>query len=304
MAEFDSVIPAGQSGKLSAKVHTRPTQHGKLYKGISVTTDAPGAQSIRLTMVLDVVAPIFVKPRFQLYINTVAGESAESRVLLRRSDGKPLEVSLAKPVSDEIKIDVLQVKKKEKVDQNTEAQPGDFWVVATIVEPKTVSTITGKVELKTNQPDLPVLTIPITVRVKSQIEARPAQVRIWITDQTKVGQSTVFRLTHNAGGNFAITNVTSSNTKVFAVSQITVGDSRSHQFKVELSEGFDLETIRLPLNGMITVETSSPAAPRITVPVLLSERTRLPPRPQGRQKTQMLQKSRQIVKPTRTPGAG
>ena len=68
------MIPAGQSGKLVAKVHTRPTQNGNLRKSVSVSTDSPDAPSFSLTLSFEVKAMIKVLPRAQLSLRGVVGE--------------------------------------------------------------------------------------------------------------------------------------------------------------------------------------------------------------------------------------
>ncbi len=93
MAEFDSVIPAGGSGKLVTKVHTRQSQQGKIVKSVSVTTDAPGSEHIKLLVSFEVVAAIRITPNPSIYIATTEGRPSRSRVLLRRLDSQPLEIT-------------------------------------------------------------------------------------------------------------------------------------------------------------------------------------------------------------------
>ncbi len=50
MTEFDSVIPAGHSGTLTAKIKTTTTQSGPVSKSIAVTTNAAGAQRMTLSV--------------------------------------------------------------------------------------------------------------------------------------------------------------------------------------------------------------------------------------------------------------
>ena len=51
MAEFDSVIPAGGTGTLTAKIKTTSTQNGPVSKGIAVNTNAAGAERLMLVTV-------------------------------------------------------------------------------------------------------------------------------------------------------------------------------------------------------------------------------------------------------------
>lgn len=307
MAEYDSVIPAGKSGKLTAKVHTRTSQHGKLSKSITVTTDAPGAESLRLSMVMDVYASILVKPKHSLYINTVVGSTQSNRVLLTRTDGQPLEVTVLEPDGENYHVKAIPVAKPEKVDHNTQAKTGDVWIEATVTEVKKVTTRTYQIALKTNHPEVPEISIPLTLRVRSLIEARPAQVRLWVSENRRSGQNTIFRLTHNGGESFEAVQSTSSHPEIFVVETMTQGAGRSQQFKVGLVDDLDTEGIEFPVRGFVTVRTTSPTTPEVTVPVLVSKRADLG----SRERFDRVRPSRSkqtpaslFARPTQTPGAG
>ena len=60
MAEYDSVIPAGGSGTLTAKIKTSPMQNGRISKSINVVTDAADARNIRLRFTIGVETSIVV----------------------------------------------------------------------------------------------------------------------------------------------------------------------------------------------------------------------------------------------------
>jgi histidinol dehydrogenase len=70
------VIPAGGSGKLVARVHTGSNQDGRFSKGVSVHTDEPGSQDLRLSFSYKVSAPVVVRPHGQV----IVAEDAEEMV--------------------------------------------------------------------------------------------------------------------------------------------------------------------------------------------------------------------------------
>ena len=65
------MIPAGGSGKLVAKVKTRVNQNGRMSKAVTVTTDAPGQESLRLTLSFKIAAAIVVRPRPQIFVDAI-----------------------------------------------------------------------------------------------------------------------------------------------------------------------------------------------------------------------------------------
>ena len=101
------MIPAGRSGKLVAKVHTRPTQSGTVSKSISVATDAANAKSLRLSFKFTVETVISMTPRPQIFTNSVIGSEASGRILMHRTDGKRLEISAVRYESEEIEVVII-----------------------------------------------------------------------------------------------------------------------------------------------------------------------------------------------------
>ncbi len=93
MAEYDSVIPAGGSGTLKAKIKTTQTQSGRVSKSISVTTDSPQAQRLVLSVTFSAVTAVSVLPRPQINLNGTKGEVRPSILVFHRADGEKLEIT-------------------------------------------------------------------------------------------------------------------------------------------------------------------------------------------------------------------
>lgn len=303
MAEYDSVIPPGGQGKLKAKVHTKPTQSGRLVKSITVRTDAPGAESLALSLSLEVYTPIDIKPRPQVYLNAMVGETTSSRVLLARTDRKPLEVTVSPPEVEGLTVTTTKVTASEEGKEGFKAEPGDVWVEVSVANPAKPGGSTSKIVIKTNHPDMEEVVLPITVRTRALIEARPGEIRMFVDEaaESRGNQTMLFRLGHNKGEDFALKSFTSSAPELLTVVADTEGKSRTHQLRVTLEESADLSFVALPFNATITVATDNPRVPEITVPVTLVPRpvrgglgASPPIRPQ-------LQAP---VRPTRTPGVG
>ena len=126
------MIPAGQSGKLVAKVHTRSTQNGSLKKGIVVALDSPDVKSLNLTMSFTVEAYIEIKPRPQVYVNTVAGSPAEARVLLHRTDGEALQITQVRFENEDVVLAAQPYDPEKEVPPGFRPKAGDVWLTATV----------------------------------------------------------------------------------------------------------------------------------------------------------------------------
>ena len=67
------MIPAGGSGKLTARVATKPGQNGRVSKSVTVFTDEPGAQPRQLVFNFEASSPVMVLPRQTLYLRGQVG---------------------------------------------------------------------------------------------------------------------------------------------------------------------------------------------------------------------------------------
>ena len=163
------MIPAGRSGKLTAKVHTNPTQRGSLSKSISVATDSPDARSIRLSFKFALETMILMTPRSQLFVNSIVGDEAVSRILMHRNDGEKLEVSEVRYESPDIEISAIPVDLEAAVPAGFKPVAGDVWLIAEARDGISPGNYSLKAWLTTNHPKLTEVEVPVTFRVKPLI---------------------------------------------------------------------------------------------------------------------------------------
>lgn len=211
MAEYDSVIPAGGSGKVVAKVATRSTYNGRLRKSVIVTTNAPVAKTIPLKIEAEMVPAVQIRPTPYLRLETLEGERASGHVVLHRTDGKPLEV-LGTRIGDDtlFGVNVTPVDGEDNIG-GPELGAGDVRVEVIAKPQKGYVSKGDRLEIQINHPEVPVLTIPVSLRVRPVIQATPGHVRFRLTPAQKDrGASSVVVLRHNQGKEFSVTSVKSS----------------------------------------------------------------------------------------------
>ena len=267
------MIPAGRSGKLVAKVHTRPTQSGVLSKSISVATDAPEAKSIRLSFKFTVETMISMKPRPQIFVNAVIGDPASGRILMHRSDGEKLEISAVRYDNPDIDVVAVPIDPKAEKPAGFKPEPGDVWLVATAKDGASPGNYSLKVWLTTNHPKMTEVEVPVTFRIKSLISAHPDQVRLWLQESGAGPRGTLFRIIHNGGTEFEVTSVSVEDETLVNASLVTEASSRMHNIRVEISD--DVKAADLGQKGKTTelvIGTSEPKQPEIRVPVLVAQR--------------------------------
>ena len=278
MAEHDSVIPAGGSGTLTAKMHTSPVQDGRVSKSISVQTDAPLSRVINLRFTVEVKAAIKVKPRLRLNLTTLQGETVSRGILLHRTDGKSLEILGVETGDPSLVASVVPIAEPTKK-EGYPAVAGDVWIEVAVGPKTSVGSRTGTARVFTNHPDLPQLDVPYTLRVRPLIEVRPATVRLWLSGGSAEGNSTLLSLRGNAGHEFSVTGIEVSHPEIFFATAGTNEELMQHRIRVGLVKGLDRESVKSSIEGSIRIRTDSTVRPVVDIPVLVAPKRALTRRP-------------------------
>ena len=274
MAEYDSVIPAGQSGKITARVRTNTNQQGRVRKSIQVVTDAVGAEALHLTMSFDIHRPIEVMPRPMLYLHGVQGEEVAARVLLRRTDGEPLEIREVTGGHDAVKVTTRPADGEEEA-PGVSARAGDVWLEASLSGDGTgAATRSTKLVLQTNHPEQPQLALPLTVRILPRLQVSPDQIRLWVDTSRQLRPAAMLRITHNQGRSFALGGLSTSLEKVVTLKARTGQPATTHTVRLDLRPELDLAALELPLRGSVTVELKGAGQSSVEVPVVIADRSR------------------------------
>ena len=272
MAEYDSVIPAGGSGTLKAKVHTSPGLSRKLAKTVAVSTDSPSARQLTLRLSLDVVAPIIMLPRPSLMLVAPVGTQTSDRLLLRRSDGKPLEVNkIDISIPDTFTLETIEVKDEAEEYKRIKAQPGDLWLQATALPQDGNTSRSVQAVLHTNHPEQPKLQVPLILRVREAIEALPTTVQIRVRDGKALGRQVNATIRSNTRERFEITGIEVSHPDVFTAAALTKGEQTAHTLRIQLAQDLDESTLILPFRSRIKASTSAEVKPVVELDLLIAE---------------------------------
>jgi hypothetical protein len=266
------VIPAGGSGKLRAKIKTSPLQDRSYNKSISVHTNAPGEEYLRLNLIAKSVAAISLKPKNYLTISALEGEAASSRIYLHRNDGKALEVS---GVIDDLPADVRIRTGEVQAAMDIEGgrvEAGDVWVELELAVGQAVVRGSGRLTVRTNHPHADELQIPVRLWMKPLIDVRPNRVNLWVHRDQRQQRTITVRMTHSQQQGFELGDVEVSHPELFTATVTTQGSQVYHVLRLELAEGIDLEAVQSAVSGSVRVPSSEPQKPIVEIPVMISVR--------------------------------
>jgi hypothetical protein len=279
VADYDRVIPAGGTGELRASVSTTPQQSGAFSKSIYVVTDADSASRLHLRFTVRIHQPVIGKPRLRMTLRGVEGDAVTGGLLLRRSDGAPLQIYEANPGRALLSARVTPVDTAGRLG-DFDAQPGDVWVELIGSQELPVGVVQGTLRLQTNHPELDVLEVPYTVRVQSPAEVRPEVVRLWLGGRGGApGRRTIVGLRWRDGSTLRITGVSVSHPDVFAAAANPGSEHGYQRVRVQLADDLEDGDLIGSLDGHITVETDNPSMPKVVIPVIVAPSEVLTHRP-------------------------
>lgn len=273
MAEHDSVIPAGGSGKLVAKVHTSPRQNGRISKTIRVFTDDPGLRTVMLRLTAKVEAPIVMTPSQRIWLTTQEGRGVWSRLLLHRRDGRPLRVLEVESVPAPLRVRFAAVTKATSI-RGVHAVPGDLWLIAEIPGDAQPVVRSGSLALRTNVPGRAKLDIPVSLRIRPLIEPAPPRIRFVLPNQGGKEVWRILRLTHGGRKPFRILSAVSDHPDLIGVTAGSAAAAVTHDLRVTLDNARAAAAHWGSLRATVTIRTDDPSRPTVSVPVIVVRRTR------------------------------
>lgn len=280
MTEFDSVIPAGGTGTLTAKIKTTTTQNGSTSKSIAVSTDAAGAQRLTLSMTFKSVPVVAVLPRAQMNLTGVVGDQPTATLVVRRFDGEELKITGVENSEQRLTITAKPVTENTQFGR-VQAVPGDLLLVGSLAPGVKDVAANGRFRIKTNHPDAQALDVGFSLRVRPAIEVRPNQVRLLLQEGNTPGRTMLTRVQHNLRGQFKLTAATPSNPELFRA-QVVDGDTKQqvHTVAIVLQDDVMPGDLDNRLLESLVLSTDDENQPEITIPVLIEPKAlRKPAKP-------------------------
>ncbi len=265
------MIPAGGSGKLIAKIKTYATQRGHVTKIVTVTTDDPVAKTIQLKVSFEPQPAIDIKPSSRVMLEVLEGQAGAKKVVLHRTDGKPLEVTGVEAGNSKLfEVKVVPVK---AADPSLGAVAGDVVLEVSTGPHKGYIFRSDALMVHTNHPKLASFRLPISLRVKPLIQATPAQLRLWAgPHELASGIHSILVLRSNVERPFRVVSATSSRPELIHLGSSRPEAAVQHSLQVVVPPEAVASIGEKTVRADITVRTDDPDRPEIEVPAFVRRR--------------------------------
>jgi len=228
-----------------------------------------------------VTAPVEILPQRRLWLSAVAGQKAESLVLLRRHDGKALHVSEVSVSNPELVEARARAAESPEARKGLQARIGDVWLEVSL-KPQSDAVSRGiRVTVKTDVPEEPLVEIPVTIRTRGRIEAIPPQVRFVLPSRGGTGIQSRLHIRNNLGAKMRILKVTTDHPELFTTEILSKDPSSDQLIMVRLTEEAAKKELGTKVFGKLTITTDDPIVKEIEVPVVAWRAPKRRPAPPG-----------------------
>lgn len=257
VADFDASIPPGEVGRVRVAVDTTSFR-GAIAKGATVFTNDVATPTLRLTLKAEVRPFVEVVPDYVRLLQVRGEEPATTTHRLWFPGDDEAEVTGAGSPFPYIRASVRPAGEEDRDPDG----PARQWLLVTELSPEAPrGPLTGEVVVETDHPRRPQRAIPITGFVQEPLTVTPPRIDLGTFAATEPRKASV--LVNNVGGEpVRITGVET--------------DVEGLRTEVEEEEGSEELAIYLtlapghppgPVEGTLTVRTTSERLPTLEVPI-------------------------------------
>lgn len=256
---------------MQVEVRTRGIQ-GRRSKSVRLQTNDPAQRTVQLRVSFESVMPVEVYPRPRAILHGFVGEPVEETLVVRRRDGEALTLSEPSVRSGEVNVSLEPVDEANADPPGTRygAKPGDWRVrlaTGASTEPRTRRV---RFQVRTNHPEKPVLTIPVTLRVRPALIVQPRRVALSGQAGAERHRRRIVTLRHGGREPYSLTSVALRG----ELPGVTAEPRRDVRAAVQQIEVL-LDPARAEPGihrGRLVVRTDLEAKPEVVVPVRITVR--------------------------------
>ncbi|GJQ27937.1 MAG: hypothetical protein HBSAPP02_29690 [Phycisphaerae bacterium] len=285
--QYDRVVQPGQSGKIPIKLSTGHGA-GPMTKSISVQTNVPGegaTVTLQVTGTLwQVVQAVPTNVNYSsLRASGLTEEQLTKKVIITNNDQAPMKPSEPKVSGGPFKASLKTL---------TEGKEYELTVVAQ--QPLSKGSNTASIQIATGNAEIPMLNIPVSLYVMSDVEISPAQLQIPPTATILKPLDRMFFVRNYTDKPIQVKEVTTTNPAIKTqLTELQAGTA--WRLTVTLPEQYTAAA-----GERMVLKTDSPTVPELIVPFMQSSPTiatgtpaKQAPRPAGVGVTNMSENPRE-----------
>lgn len=260
VADFDREIPPGGTGYVKAKLETRDFS-GPISKSILIMTNDPQDPTVTVVIKTDVHPYVEVLPRALVRFNAVQYEPMNQKITVVAGDDDPnFKVTGVKSSVDFLSATVRPLSKGELLAGKS---PQQFEVALSMKEDAPVGPVNAVLEVQTNHPKAKSVPVKVFGVVRAMIHVTPSQVQFGSVAAKKKPGRNLIMVNNRSGGVPVEVTGANVNDEAFSAEVVTIEKGKRYQVTITINA----DASAGPRDSVLTVKTSDPEFPEITVPV-------------------------------------
>ncbi len=265
VADYDKEIAAGGTGLVKAKLDTKDFS-GPISKSILIMTNDPREPTVSVVIKADVRPYVEILPRPLIRFNAVQSEAMTEKVVVVATEaGREFKVTGVTSSVPYLKASSRQLSGSELVPGKPSTQ---YEVRLALTEDAPVGPVSANLTVKTDHPKAKEVTVKVYGVIRSLIHVTPSQVQFGTVEaQAKPGRNLIVVNNRTGAAAMAVTGA-SVDDDAFSATVATIEEGRRYQVTVNVKEGASSG----PHNATLTLKTTDPDFPEMTIPVKASIR--------------------------------
>ncbi|MBV8519034.1 MAG: DUF1573 domain-containing protein [Acidobacteria bacterium] len=264
VADFDKVIKAGQTGKVSAHVDTTNFA-GPIAKTITIESNDPATPNAQVTITAVVKPFVEAYPAGFVRFNMLQGDIDKQSVTLYSEETDPFEIVKVESPQDWIHVDAKKLDAKDNLPNVGRAGANQYKLDITVGGPDSrVGPLAEKVHVITTSKHQPDYYISVSGVVRPTFRVEPSGVNFGEVAPTDAAATRSVIVRSNdlkTPENFVVTKAESGVPGVTAEVKPTANKG---EYEVTLQVGKDAKG---PLDGNVTIYTNDKTKPMVVVPL-------------------------------------
>ena len=251
VAQWDKVIKAGETGKVSTKLETKDFK-GPINKTITVISNDPETPQSRLFLKATVNAVVDILPDANFRFNKLKRESTQvQRLLVTEQDGFEFKVVKTEGSQPWIKLEAAPAPQENRQAKYPNAQ---YEITATIGPEAPVGMVNETATIYTTNTKLPALKVKILGLVRPDVMASPPRLELGAVEAGPDFQRMLKVRDNTKSGTFELTGV-SSTVPFITVVQEAVAKGEEYNLVLKFSQ----TPPKGDFNGKVVIRTNAAA---------------------------------------------
>jgi hypothetical protein len=271
VAEFDSAIPPGGQGQVTASIDSTRFKN-KISKSVTLFTNDPANERIILRMSAEIMVPVDVRPNDRIVVRGKPGELKAQEIWLVSSTGQVFDITKVQKRRDDLSISFEPAPElavtpsgdapKGTITKEAVASGHSSYKMTVKIAPNArPGTMADRIRLTTTHDKMANIDISVSGKLEGNVTVRPERLFFLSANGTST-QRQELRLTKRPEGGLEIKRITSTDS-TFETQLVPVAEGKEYLVEVVRTEA----AIGTPASARLMIETNDPLQPVIEVAI-------------------------------------